>query len=54
MADRAFEEGKLAASQGVPATANPYDDEADERGSWEAGHEYASEHDDDDNATDDA
>ena len=37
-----FEEGKLAASGGMPIEANPYPAGSDEYGLWAAGHEYVT------------
>lgn len=34
-----FEEGELAASEGIPAEANPYQDGTEEHSLWSAGHE---------------
>jgi hypothetical protein len=41
-----FEEGKLAASQGEPASSNPYPKDSGERDLWEEGYEYVAESDD--------
>ena len=41
-----FEEGKLAASQGQPASSNPYPKELGEHDLWEQGYEYAAGSDD--------
>ena len=34
-----FEEGQRAASEDIPAEANPYQDGSDEHALWAAGHE---------------
>lgn len=47
MSDRAFQEGKLAAARGLPASAVPYKEDDEEHGWWITGHEHASESDDD-------
>ncbi len=43
-----FEEGKLAAQQGKPASANPYPPDSDDYEDWAEGHDYVSGSDDDD------
>jgi hypothetical protein len=48
-----FEEGKLAASQGKPASANPYPPDSDDHEDWAEGHDYVSGSDDDDELMDD-
>lgn len=35
----AFEQGQRAASEGIPADANPYHDGSDAHSLWAAGHE---------------
>ena len=42
-----FEEGKSAASQGKPASANPYPPDSDDHEDWAEGHDYVSGSDDD-------
>jgi hypothetical protein len=45
--DKAMEEGKMAASQGEPITANPYPEDSDEHGYWEEGHNFVTGSDED-------
>ncbi len=35
-----FEEGKLAASQGEPASSNPYPEDSEDHALWAEGYEY--------------
>ena len=37
-----FEEGKVAAQQGKPASANPYPPNSDDHEDWAEGHDYVS------------
>jgi hypothetical protein len=48
-----FEEGKSAARQGKPASANPYPPDSDDHEDWAEGHDYLSGSDDDDELADD-
>jgi hypothetical protein len=48
-----FEEGKLAAQQGKPASANPYPPDSDDHEDWSEGYDYVSGSDEDDELTDD-
>jgi len=43
-----FEEGKVAAQQGKPASANPYPPDSDDHEDWAEGYDYVSGSDDDD------
>ena len=48
-----FEEGKIAAQQGKPGSANPYPPDSDDHEDWAEGHDYVSGSDEDDELTDD-
>jgi hypothetical protein len=47
-----FEEGKAAARQGKPASANPYPPDSDDHEDWAEGYDYVSGSDDDDELMD--
>ncbi len=47
-----FEEGKVAAQQGKPASANPYPPDSDDHEDWAEGYDYVSGSDDDDDMDD--
>ena len=47
-----FEEGKVAAQQGKPVSANPYPPDSDDHEDWAEGHDYVSGSDEDDELTD--
>jgi len=49
-----FEEGKLAASQGKPASSNPYPEDSEEHVLWAEGYDYNAGSDEDGELQDDA